>query len=217
MKIQISNFVRFLIILCSLFPMIAFAGFDEGIAAYQNQNYATARRELEPLARKGDATSEAVLGTMYYLGQGVQKDLEEAIRWLRPSAEQGNVVAQGLLALMYHGGQGVPQDFIEAMKWCRLAAEQGNDSAQTFLGAMYQDGLGGVHASNVVANALYILSAADQSNQIEILNAVQVARSKLSANGTDASKALALELAKPGNLLKALDNYMKKPTIKEKW
>ncbi len=56
----------------------AWAGWDEGVAAYQRGDYAKAIRELRPLAEKGYANAQVVLGVMYVKGQGVPQDYTKA-------------------------------------------------------------------------------------------------------------------------------------------
>ena len=119
---------------------------EDGEAAYQREDYATAYRLLRPLADQGNAEAQDMLGTMYVVGEGVPKDYSEAVKWYRRAADQGNADAQSHLGLMYHNGLGVPQDYVEAMKWCRLAADQGNAEAQDMLGTMYD------HSEGVAKN-----------------------------------------------------------------
>ena len=121
---------------------ITHAGFDEGLAAYQKRNFATALKEWRPLAEQGNAVAQYSLGVMYDNGQGVPQDFKEAVRWYRLAADQGNAVAQSNLGFMYGNGRGVPQDFKEAVRWYRLAADQGDAMAQNNLGAMYGNGQG---------------------------------------------------------------------------
>ncbi len=79
---------------------------------------------------------------MYYHGEGVLQNFEEANRWFRLAAEQGYSDAQYVLAQVYENGTGVPQNRAEAAKWYRLAAEQGNVDAQFNLALMYNRGEG---------------------------------------------------------------------------
>ncbi len=90
----------------------------------------------------GDAAAQLRLGEMYDLGQGVPKDLVEAVRWYRLSAEQGNAQAQFALAEMYKNGDGVERSLPEALRWYRKAADQGNPGAQLLLGVLYESGTG---------------------------------------------------------------------------
>ncbi len=120
----------------------AWAGFHEGFAAYQRGDYATAIRELRPLAEQGDGDAQNNLGIMYGFGQGVPQDDAKAVKWYRKAAEQGDAGAQSNLGVMYAEGQGVPQDDAEAVGWWRKAAEQGLTDAQNNLGIMYANGEG---------------------------------------------------------------------------
>ena len=103
----------------------AWAGFDEGKAAFDNGDYATAMAEWLPLAERDDAEARYSVGLLYRNGWGVQRDDTEAARWFRLAAYQGHINSQFELAFMYEHGQGVTSDEIEAAKWYRLAAAQG--------------------------------------------------------------------------------------------
>ena len=46
---------------------------------------------------------------MYYKGEGVAQDYQEAVKWYRLAAEQGDEDAQNNLAVMYQNGTGVAQ------------------------------------------------------------------------------------------------------------
>ena len=66
-----------LILACTL-SAPAWAGFDEGLAAYERGDYETAYHEFRPLAEQGDAEAQNGLGVMYDTGQGVTLDYGEA-------------------------------------------------------------------------------------------------------------------------------------------
>ena len=117
-------------------------GYTEGVAAYERGDYKTALREIKPLAERGNAKAQLILGIMYGEGEGVPKNHREAARWYRKAAEQGNADAQASLGALYTLGQGVPLNYREATKWYRKAAVQGNPAAQHNLGIMYKEGLG---------------------------------------------------------------------------
>ena len=97
----------------------SFAG---GRAAFANGNYNRAARALLPLAERGNARAQAMIGFMYATGQGVPQSYDAAGYWYRLSAEQGDTTAQYLLGLAYDKGQGVPADEVAAYKWLNLAA-----------------------------------------------------------------------------------------------
>lgn len=101
------------------------AGLDEGMAAVHRGDYATALRELRPLAEQGNAWAQYNLGVMYAEGAGVPKNDREAVKWYRRAAEQGDAKAQTNLGTMYAAGKGIPQDYVQAHLWFNLAAAQG--------------------------------------------------------------------------------------------
>ena len=69
-------------------------------------------------AERGHADAEYNLGFMYLLGEGVQTDPDEGLRWLRRSADQGGETAIRLLADLYRNGiYGVSADHVEARRW----------------------------------------------------------------------------------------------------
>ncbi len=102
----------------------AWAGLSEGKAVAKRGDYATALRELRPLAEQGNAIAQSGLAVMYFLGLGVPQDYGEAAKWARKAAEQGDAGAQNNLGGMYSMGQGVPQDYVQALMWLNLAASR---------------------------------------------------------------------------------------------
>ncbi len=96
--------------------------FDPGMEAYERGDYATALKELRPLAEQGIATAQYNLGVMYETSEGVPQDYAEAVRWYRLAAAQGYADAQYNLGVMYAKGQGGPRDYVQAHMWLTLAA-----------------------------------------------------------------------------------------------
>ena len=70
---------------------------------------------------------------MYYEGQGVSQNYQEAFNWLMKAAAQGHADAQYNISLMYGKGQGVTQNRAEAIKWLRKAANQGHQKAKELI------------------------------------------------------------------------------------
>ncbi len=69
----------------------AWAGWDEGVAAHQRGDYATAFREFRPLADKGNAKAQFMIGLIYlyhYKGQGVPQDYVQAHMWFNLAASR---------------------------------------------------------------------------------------------------------------------------------
>lgn len=140
---------------------VAQADFDTGLRAYQNGDYQAAVQAWRPLAAQGDTKAQFWLGSMYYRGQGVPRNVPVALRWVRRAAELGNVEAQAALGSLYFfGDDQVPANDREAQRWFRMAAEQGHPEAQVGLGNMYFLGRGVVQ--DEAAAAKWFRAAADQ-------------------------------------------------------
>ena len=130
------------VFLCLLLATSAWAGVDEGTAAFGRGDYATALREWRPLAERGDVDAQRNLGFMYANGRGVPQDYAEAAKWFSKAAAQSDAGAQLIIGLMYAKGRGMPQNGAKAVRWFRKAAEQGNAGAQHNLALMYTKGRG---------------------------------------------------------------------------
>jgi len=99
------------------------ADIDDGQAAYNAGDYATAIRLWRPLAEQGNARAENNLGVIYENGKGVPPDLNQAVKWYRLAAAQGYAGAQYNLGLIYAIGRGgAARDPLRAYMWFSLAA-----------------------------------------------------------------------------------------------
>jgi TPR repeat protein len=127
-------------ILLVLAPALsAWADFAQGLRAYEQHDFATA---LKTFKADGGADSAYLLGIMYYKGEGVKPDKEEAVKWVHKAAEKGHVRAAYNLGMIYDKGDGVPKDLKEAARWYRKAADKGHAQSQFNLGLMYTNGEG---------------------------------------------------------------------------
>ncbi|MFQ5619952.1 MAG: tetratricopeptide repeat protein, partial [Rhodospirillales bacterium] len=113
-----------------------------GLDSFQRGDYVAARRELKPLAEKGDSRAQYALGIMYLNGFLKAPSSGAAAEWLRRSASQGYIEAQTEMARMYRLGDGVPQDYAKMAEWYQRAAQQGDVGAQLFLADSYAYGYG---------------------------------------------------------------------------
>jgi TPR repeat protein len=94
---------------------------SRGTAAYARGDYNRAARDLEPLARRGNARALALLGFLYEHGFGEPQAYPAAADLYAQGAVRGDPFAQAMLGLMYDKGHGVPQDYVLAYKWLNLA------------------------------------------------------------------------------------------------
>ncbi len=78
--------------------------------------------ELFAAAHEGDAHAQFMIGNLYELGQGVEKDLHAAARWWQKAADQGHPGAQYNLGCAHMRGDGVPVDALALYPLFREAA-----------------------------------------------------------------------------------------------
>lgn len=102
---------------------------DAGLAAHAAGDHAGARRALRPLADRGSAIAETLLGAMAARGQGGRADPAAAVGWWLRAANRGYAPAQLALAKALATGQGVGADAGAAWVWARLAAGGGGGTA----------------------------------------------------------------------------------------
>ena len=85
--------------------------------------------DLLKRAQDGDADAQYNLGVAYDVGEGVEQDFVEAVKWYRLAAEQGNVFAQQNLGGAYYQGAGTTKDLVYSHMWFNIAASLGEISA----------------------------------------------------------------------------------------
>jgi TPR repeat protein len=95
---------------------------SDGVRAFWRGDYSVAARVLLPLADRGSAEAQALVGYMYEYGRGVPQNAVVAVNWYQCAAEQGNPLAQYQLGLLYNKGQGVQRSAVIAYMWLDLAA-----------------------------------------------------------------------------------------------
>ena len=103
--------------------------------------FAATFKEVLQKAEQGDSDAQLEVAARYEDGNGVTKDIQEAVAWYTKSAAQGNSVAQSTLGYIYQYGQGVPRDPQAALLWDRKAAEQGDSYGQLNLAVMLDEGV----------------------------------------------------------------------------
>lgn len=78
-------------------PTYIKASLSEGKNNFKAKNYATAYRQLLPLAVKGNKEAEYAIGYMYYYGKGIDRNELLAENWLTKAAKQGDTRASATL------------------------------------------------------------------------------------------------------------------------
>lgn len=92
--------------------------------------FAEARAALLPAARSGNADAEELIGVMYAMGLGVERDDQRAFEWYLRSAMKGHPGAQSGVGWYYEVGRGMPApDLVRAYMWYTLSAIGGDPDA----------------------------------------------------------------------------------------
>ena len=92
--------------------------------------FAEARAAFLPLAQGGNADAEELIGVMYAMGLGVERDDERAFEWYLRSAMKGHPGAQSGVGWYYEVGRGIPApDLVRAYAWYVLSAIGGDPDA----------------------------------------------------------------------------------------
>ena len=133
------NYVSYAFIL-SLSPMVSLADYEDGVEAAFAGDFETAFTEFTIAAEDGLSLAQYNLGILYFTGQGVSQNLEEAFKWTKEAAEQGHLNAQFNLGSLYLDGQGTETDISEGVNWFTRAAKSGHDNSAYSLAKMYQEG-----------------------------------------------------------------------------
>ncbi|MDP3333952.1 MAG: tetratricopeptide repeat protein [Methylococcaceae bacterium] len=97
------------------------------------QGSVNAQYTLHEFAEEGNEYAQCALAFMYYNGNGLEQDYEQAAIWYHKAAENGSEDAQLILGQMYYIGESVEQDDEQAIFWYRKASEQGNTDAEEAL------------------------------------------------------------------------------------
>ena len=92
--------------------------------------YTAAYEALWPAARSGNAEAEELIGVLYALGLGVERDDERAFEWYLRASMKGHPGAQSGVGWYYEVGRGMPApDLVRAYMWYTLSAIGGDPDA----------------------------------------------------------------------------------------
>ncbi|NML08414.1 tetratricopeptide repeat protein [Sphingomonas sp. G-3-2-10] len=114
---------------------------QDGLAAFERQDYPTAFRILKKWAERGDPTAQDVLAYMYENGWGADVDHKMAVFWYRKAAAQGATPSESSLGRMYEAGFGVERNPSYAAWWYKKAADKNYPGARDRLNALLRAGV----------------------------------------------------------------------------
>lgn len=85
--------------------------------------------ELSFNAQTGDADSQNRIGEMYYYGDEVEQDLDQAVYWFKEAAKQKHADAMYNLGVCFVNGEGVEKNKTTGLGFIRQAAKLGSELA----------------------------------------------------------------------------------------
>ena len=160
------------LLFCFLFPLSSSANsIDEAIAAIEMRNFKTAVKLLTPLAENNNLQAKTILGTLYFKGEGTERDIKKGLSLITDAAKQGNTNAKAIaLALnkelaqlentsamhnvgyMCLKGWGGKQDPNMCVEFLERAAQNGNMTSVKILVKIFSEGRYGVAADEEKAS-----------------------------------------------------------------
>ena len=122
-----------LFLFCCVFFHLSFhalADLEKARDLMEANQFEQAMEELIPAARSGNAEAEELIGVMYAMGLGVERDEIRAFDWYLRSAMKGHPGAQSGGGGYYEVGIGMPApDLVRAYAWYVLSAIGGDPDA----------------------------------------------------------------------------------------
>lgn len=108
----------------------ALAELEQARDMLESGAFTEAMAALRPAARAGNAEAEELIGVIYALGLGVERDPVRAFEWYLRAAMKGHPGAQSGVGWYYEVGTGLPApDLVRAYMWYVLSAIGGDPDA----------------------------------------------------------------------------------------
>lgn len=126
------NRFGFIATLCLVltFSTSSHADLEKARDLMEANQFKEAMAELWPAARSGNADAEELIGVMYAMGLGVERDDQRAFEWYLRSAMKGHPGAQSGVGWYYEIGRGMEApDLVRAYMWYVLSAIGGDPDA----------------------------------------------------------------------------------------
>ena len=135
MKTIRSSFPAYLLCATTIFtillvPRIAQSEIETARDLMEASQFERAMEALIPAARSGNADAEELIGVMYAMGLGVERDDQRAFEWYLRASMKGHPGAQSGVGWYYEIGRGMPApDLVRAYMWYVLSAIGGDPDA----------------------------------------------------------------------------------------
>ena len=110
----------------------------------KTSNYTEESNELFSLMQNASVSNlpsaQFKLGYMYYYGDGVEVDYEQAYSWFEKAADKSNVLAMSWVGYCYEMGYGTAQNYENAYNWYLKAANLYDNYSENKLGEFFYNG-----------------------------------------------------------------------------
>ena len=120
-------------------------------------------RNIQTSAKMGFPIAQATLGVIYLTGSGIQRDVNEGVKWCSLGSRKTIPLAMYYLGLAYSFGDGVTKNQDYASRWIRAAADRGLVSAQYTLGMRL--GMGDGMEKNLKHGVLWLRRATQNGSE----------------------------------------------------
>lgn len=128
--LKLSSHIAAVLLGLTVVPNAYAADFFDGLTAMKANKFEEAHEIFLPLAQGGNADAEELIGVMYAMGLGVERDDERAFDWYLRSSLKGHPGAQSGIGWYYEVGRGIPApDLVRAYTWYVLSAIGGDPDA----------------------------------------------------------------------------------------
>lgn len=116
------------------------AVFDQGLAAYNAQDYRKALPIFYQASAQGFFKADRYIGLAYLNGYGVEKNPEKAFAAFNKAAEK-DITGQYWLGYCYENGIGTAKNLNKAIEWYQKSAQRGDHVSQPAIDALKRLGV----------------------------------------------------------------------------
>ncbi len=104
--------------------------------------------DINAAALAGDAVAQNTLGEMFYYGDEIERDLEQAVFWFKEAAKQKHPDAMFNLGICFVNGEGIEKNKTTGEGFIRQAVKLGSKPAQQYVASNPKKTSGGKRSSS---------------------------------------------------------------------
>ena len=142
--------------------------YNAGMNAYEIGNHKEAYEYL--IQDENDPRCAFALGTIYYNGEGAERDFKKSTHYYSIAADAGIVPAQVSAGFAYANAMGVPQDFQKAAHYLKQASNAGEASAKVTLAEIYAMGEAGGSRKEAAKLIREVLAYSNSEEAMDVYN-----------------------------------------------